>query len=155
MFHDTLGPYSLNTRDQKRKDLLCLLKSNHFKLLLSYFHHKNDIAYKSFNVYKTPHTLDNFICCSEFCKRVTNCKTSKHGVKSDHSAVLVKFKLTSIKQNNMKADILAIDWKLIREIKEVNEMFNKKLHYLLMKNQITNFTPKKSDICIYKPAEGK
>ena len=49
-------------------------------------------------------------------------------------AVQVKFKLTSIKLNDTKVDRIVIDWKLIREDKEVKDVFTGKLHHLLMDN---------------------
>ena len=85
MFQDVIDPNGLSNRNLKGKDLLYLLKPNQFKILLSYYKHNNYVTYRKFSASKSPHMLDNFICCDKFFKRVTDCKT--------------KFKLTAIKLN--------------------------------------------------------
>ena len=76
--------------------------------------------------------FDNFICCNNVFKQVTDWKTVGSGIKSDHSAILVKFKLTSIKLNIQKADLMVIDWKKILTDKDSKDEFNEKLHISLM-----------------------
>ena len=45
---------------------------NNLKVLLSYFKHNNYIPYESFNENKSAHMLDNFICCDQLFKRISN-----------------------------------------------------------------------------------
>ena len=63
MFQGVIGLNGLNDRDLKGKDLLYLLKSNKSKILLSYYTHNKYVAYRNFSASKSPHALDNFICC--------------------------------------------------------------------------------------------
>ena len=87
MFKDTLGLHGIRNRNLKGKDLLYILKSNNLKIILTYFQHVNYCIYRSFNIGKTPHMFDNFICCNIFFKRVTYCKTVGSGIKSYHSVI--------------------------------------------------------------------
>ena len=47
----------------------------------------------------TLQTLDNFISCPGFFKRISDCKVTTLGVRSNHAAIKVKFRLTDIKFN--------------------------------------------------------
>ena len=97
MFNDVLGPNKIRNRNGKGKDLLFLIKSPKLKVLLSYFTHNCYTTWKSFAVRNSPHMLDNFICSESFFKRVRDCKVSNIGVRGDHLAVIVCFKITAIK----------------------------------------------------------
>ena len=97
MFNGVLGPNGIRNRNEKRKDLLFLIKAQKLKVLLSYFTHNCYTTWKSFAIENSPHMLDNFICSETFLKRVHNCKVSNIGVRSDHSAVIVSFRITAIK----------------------------------------------------------
>ena len=114
MFKDVVGPNGLGNRNLKGKDFLFLLKSNQLKILLTFFTHDNYVTYRNFSASKSPHMLDNFICCNEFFKRVTDCKVVKTGARSDHSPIQVKFKLTAIRLDLTKSDTTIIDWEKIR-----------------------------------------
>ena len=114
MFWDVVGPHGLSNRNLKGKDLLYFLKSNQFKILLSYYTHDNYVTYRNFSASKIPHMLNNFICCDKFLKRVTYCKVVTTGARSDHSPIQAKFKLREIKLNIPKEDTIVIDWKTIR-----------------------------------------
>ena len=61
----------------------------------------------------SPHMLDNFICSESLFKRVRDCKVSNMGVRSDHSAVMVCFKITVIKFKAKEKINKMIDWKKI------------------------------------------
>ena len=139
-FRDVIGPNGINNRNVKGKDFLFLLKSNKLKLLLTFFKHRNYITYRSFNQLRTPHMLDNFVCSEKFFKRVKDCKVVSTGVRSDHSAIQVTFKLTSIKfKVNAKKHVI-IDWKKINNNPIVNKQFNDKLTEVLTKEtDYTNF----------------
>ena len=82
MFPDVIGPNGLSNRNLKGKDLLYLLKSTQFKVLLSYYTQNNYVTYRNFSASKIPHMLDNFICCDKFFKRVTDCKVVTTGIGS-------------------------------------------------------------------------
>ena len=55
MFWYVVGPHVLSNRNLKGKDLLYLLKSNQFKILLSYYTHDNYVTYRNFSASKSPH----------------------------------------------------------------------------------------------------
>ena len=97
IFNDVLGPNVIRNRNAKGKDLMFLIKAQKLKVLLSYFTHNCYTTWKSFAVVYSPHILDNFICSESFLKRVRDCKVSNIGVRSDHSTVIVSFKITAIK----------------------------------------------------------
>ena len=97
MFNDVLGPNRISNRNSKGKALLFFIKARKLKVLLSYFTHNCYTTRKSFAVGNSPHMLENYICSESFFKRVHDCKVSNIGVRSDHSAVIVCFKITVIK----------------------------------------------------------
>ena len=68
--------------------------------------------------------LENFICSESFLKRVRDCKVSNIGVRSDHSAVIVSFKITAIKFKVKEKINKIIDWKKINRDAETNIEFN-------------------------------
>ena len=72
--------------------------------------------------------------CSKLFKQITDRKTYKCCIESNHPEVLVKFKLISIKLYTTKSNRLVIDWKSVQENKDVKDVFNKKSLYSLMKN---------------------
>ena len=108
-FSDTLGPHGIDNRNIKGRELLYLYKTNKLKILLSYFKHNNYITYRSFNDKKSAHMLDNFLCCDQLSKRISDYKVTKLGVRSDHTAIVTKFRFTSIKFNNDKKESTVID----------------------------------------------
>ena len=61
MFRDVIGTYGINNRNAKGKDLLFLLNSIKFRVLITLYRHKNYPIWGSFNTTKYPHILDNFI----------------------------------------------------------------------------------------------
>ena len=126
-FKDILGPHRLDYRDLKGRELLYLYKSNNFKILLYFFAHTNYIIYRSFNESKTPHMLDNFISCEKFFKIISDCKVNRLGVRSNHAAIMEKFRLTAIKFNNDRDNITIIGWKKIQTERTENSIFNTKL----------------------------
>ena len=97
MFNDVLGPNGIRNRNPKGKYLLFLIKPQKLKVLLSYLTHNCYTTWKSFAVGNSSHMLDNFICSESFFKCVRDCKVSNIGVRSDHLAVIVSFKITAIK----------------------------------------------------------
>ena len=110
MFQDVIGPNGLSNRNLKGKDLLYLLKSNRFKILLCYYTHNNYFTYRNFSTSKSPHILDNFIFYNKFFKQVTYCEVVTTGARSDQSPIWGKFKLTAIMLNIPKEDMIVIDW---------------------------------------------
>ena len=71
--------------------------------------------------------LDNFISCPGFLKRISDCKVTTLGVRSNHAAIKVKFRLTTIKFNNEQDDIEIIDWKRIQTEHDAKDKFNDRL----------------------------
>ena len=87
-FSNTLRPQGINNKNIKGRELLYLYKTNNQKFILSYFNHNNYITYRSFNYKKSAHMLDNFICCDKLFKRISNCKVTTLGVRSDNTAII-------------------------------------------------------------------
>ena len=127
MFNDVLGPNRIINRNSKGKDVIFLIKSWKLKVLPSYFTHKCYTTWKWFSVGNSPHMLDNFICPESFLKLVRNCKVSNIGVRSDHSSVIVCFKITVIKLKVNEKINRIIDWKKINGNAETNIEFNLRL----------------------------
>ena len=73
--------------------------------------------------------LDKFISCPGFFKRISDCKVTNLGMRSDHAAIKVKFRLTAIKFNNEQDNIEIIDWKRIKTNHDAKDEFNNKLFY--------------------------
>ena len=132
-FSDTLGPHGIDNKNIKGRELLYSYKTNNLKIMLSYFKHNNYITYRSFNDKKSAHMLDNFVCCDQLFKSISDCKVTKVGVRSDHTATVTKFRLTSIKLNNEQQEYTFIYWEKIRTDEEMKSFLNDKL-YELMKN---------------------
>ena len=95
MFCDVVQPNGINNSNMKWKDF-CLLKTNKFKLLLSYFSHSNYVTYRSFNSNKTLYAYDNYISCNQFFRRIQDYSVVDYGVISEHTAILIKFRITAI-----------------------------------------------------------
>ena len=126
-FSHTLRPHWIDNRNLKGRELLYLYKTNNLKVLLTYFKHHNYVTYRSFNESHIAHMLDNIICCNKFSKIISDCKVTRSGVRSDHTAVVAKFRLTSIKFNYTRDEPSIIDWEKIRTDKEAKSDFNNRL----------------------------
>ena len=70
MFQDVIGLCGTNNRNAIGKDLLFLLNSIKFRVLLTYYRHKNYTTRRSFKSTRSPHMLDNFICARQLFRRV-------------------------------------------------------------------------------------
>ena len=115
---DTLGPHGIDNRNIKGRELLYLYKINNLKILLSYFKHNNYITYRLFHDKNSAHMLYNFVCYDQRFKSISDCKITKIGVRSDHTAIITKFILTSIKFKNEQQEYTVIDWENIRTYEE-------------------------------------
>ena len=130
-FNQEIGPFGLDNRNAKGVKLNNLLKFHNFKILLSFFQHKNYVTWKSFGPKPSGHMLDNWICCEKFRKRVINCSVIDYGVESDHSATIVLFRIKAIKfvrTNKLKK---AINWRKLATDQVVKNDFNNRLKELL------------------------
>ena len=127
MFRDVIGPYGINNRNAKGKDLLFLLNSIKFIVLLTYYRHENYNTWRSFNTTRSPHLLDNFILSQSFFCQVKYCKVVNIGMDSDHTAILTSFKPTAIKFKFNEKIAAHIDWKLIGYHKLTNKLLNSSL----------------------------
>ena len=78
--------------------------------------------------------LDNFICYNQIFKRISDWKVKKIGVRSDHTAIVTKIRLTSIKFNNEQQKYTIIDWEKIRTDEETI-FLNDKLYELIKNNK--------------------
>ena len=85
MFSDVGGPNGIKNLNMKQKYVLYLLKTNNFKIVLSYFTHTNYVTYQSFNSSKTPHMYNNHISCSKYFCRIQDCNLTKYGAKSSYN----------------------------------------------------------------------
>ena len=66
----------------------------------------------------------------QFFKRTKDCNVIKFGVRSDHAAIKVQFRLTAMKISNDLDDITIIDWKKIQTENGEKAIFNNKLEEL-------------------------
>ena len=78
--------------------------------------------------------LDNFVYYKQLFENISDCKVTKSGVRSDHTAIVTKFILTSIKFINEQQESTVIDWEKI--ITDEEKIFLNDKLYELMK--ITN-----------------
>ena len=136
-FGDTLGPYGIDNRNIKGRELLYLYKTNNLKIILSYFNNNSYIIDRSFNNKKSSHMLDNFVCCDQLFKSINDWKVTKLVVRSDHTAIFTKFILTSINFNNDQQESNVIDWGKFRTDEDTKYIFNDKLNELIKKKQVT------------------
>ena len=72
--------------------------------------------------------LDNFVFCDQLFKSISDCKVTKLRVRSDHTAIVTKFRLTSIKFNNKQQESTIIHWENIRTDEETKYFLNDKLY---------------------------
>ena len=82
MFRDVIGPNGINNRNAKGKDLLFLINSIKFRVLLTYFRQYNYTTLRSFNSTRSPLMLDNFIWLQPLFCRVKDCKVVNIGMRS-------------------------------------------------------------------------
>ena len=89
------------------------------------------ITWRNTNASKSQHMLDVFSVSSNIFKRVRDCHTTKYGVDSDHTAVIIKLELTSIsfkmQENNHPNNIQTTDWELINTNDETKAKYNETL----------------------------
>ena len=124
MFRDVIKPNRIDNHNAKVKDLLFLLNSITFRVLLNYLRRNNYTTWRSFNSTRYPHIIDNFICYRPFFRRVKDCEVFNIGMCSDHTAILNSFKITAIKSKVTEKVVAQIDWKLIGYHNLTNDLFN-------------------------------
>ena len=83
------------------KYLLFLLKSNKFRVLITYFKHINYTICKSFNSTISPHMLENLSATDHSFVRLKTEKVVNIGMCNDHTAILTTFKITVIKNQHV------------------------------------------------------
>ena len=130
-----MGPHGIDNMNIKGRELLYLYKTNNLKNLFSYFKQNNYITYRLFNDKKLAHMLDNFAWCNQLFKRISDCKVTKLGLGSDHTAIVTTFRLTYIKFKNGKQESTVIDWGDIRTDEETKYFFIRKLYELIKNNK--------------------
>ena len=65
IFSDVVGTHGIDNWNTKGKDFLFLLKTNWFKIVLSYFTHTNYVTYR-FNIRNPSHVYNNYIRYNNF-----------------------------------------------------------------------------------------
>ena len=94
--YDILGPFSLDTRNDKGTDLLEVYQSNNLCIMNTFFDDPTHVTWVSFNEEKTPCMLDMMAVSKSIAKRVTNCKVVEDGIRSDHSALCMMLSNCSV-----------------------------------------------------------
>ena len=74
--------------------------------------------------------MDNFVCCDQLFNSISDWKVTKLGVRSDHTAIVTKLGLISIKFNNDQQESTVVYWEKIRTYEETKYFFNDKLYEL-------------------------
>ena len=120
-----LGPFGLDDRNEKGKDLLQIYMANDMRVSNTFFDHSSHITYESFNKDQTKCMLDIFVTSADLHKRVRNCMVVDNGIKSDHSAVTLKLSITSIKfKESTKLQEPKRDWRRIQYEEQANIKFS-------------------------------
>ena len=115
----------IDNRNQKGTWALHLLAMEDLRAMNSYFQHKSYTAHVSNLPPCGPQMLDVISVSSKAAKRVRDCKVFKHGLPSDHSAVVMGFSITSIKHSGeAKVSKGVIDWDKIAKDPELRKQFN-------------------------------
>ena len=135
-----IGPYGINNRNARGKDLLFLLNSIKFIVLLTYYGHESYTTWRSFNSTRSLHILEIFICYQPFFCRVKDCKVVNIEMRSEHTSISTSFKLTAIKFKVNEKIAARIDWKLIGYHKLNNKLFSNSLsNYIDQSNTYSNY----------------
>ena len=140
MYGETLGLWGINNRNMKGRRLLGFFSNNQLKIDNSFYKKSSYVTWIYFNKTRPPHMLDVISVSENFYKCVRNCKKSKTGMKSDHSALRLEFVNRSIKFKTNCFKKPVIDWKPIKEKEEVNKKINVNLrNHLKTTSNYTNF----------------
>ena len=138
-----IGPYGLDNRNEKGSQAISFLLQMDLRVMSTYFEHKYYTTHLSkFTTPHTPLTLDSISVSSNGMKRVRDCKVCELGIPSDHSAILLKFCLTSIKyKNSSELSNGVIDWHSIQNNEDLQSQFNAHIEESLPPNaSYTEFT---------------
>ena len=92
-------------------------------MLINYFRHSNYTTWISFKSNRSPHRIDNFIWSLSFLRQVKDCRVFKIVMRSNHTAIQTRFKITAIKSKVTEKVLSQINWKLIGYHKLTNEIF--------------------------------
>jgi hypothetical protein len=132
-YNKVLGPYGIDRRNQKGKQLLNFLAVNKLKLMNSFFENS---SYSTWSDIKTGdlHILDVWSTTESKIFRIRSCAVcQKFGLtNSAHTGVIAEIALVSIKEredNRISAGVIV--WKLIQTDECKNEEFNERLRELL------------------------
>ena len=82
---DVLGPFGLNKRNDKGRDLIETYQSNNLSIMNTFFNSSTFITHESFNEQKTKSMLDMIAASVEVKPKVINCQVVHGGIQSDHS----------------------------------------------------------------------
>ena len=99
---DVMGPYGLDGRNEKGRDLLQTYQTNDLCVMNTVFPHPNHVTFVSFNEEKTKCMLDIIAVSRSIIKKILSCNVVDDGVRSDHSAVRMRLAMYSIKVKDNK-----------------------------------------------------
>ena len=87
---DVLGPFGLDKRNDKGRDLIGTYQSNNLSIMNTFFNISTFITHESLNEQKTKSMLDMIAASVGVKPRVINYQGVHDGIRSDHSAVRLK-----------------------------------------------------------------
>ena len=130
-YKQVIGPFGLNNRNTKGKSLLRFLNSHNLRFANSFFEKKSYTTWASPSASRSKHTLDGWSVSTTAWKMIRDCDISKYGVPSDHSLVIMKVHMSSIKFNPQKRkEREELDREgMLCEV-EMNQNFNDRLDIL-------------------------
>ena len=98
------------------------------------------VTFKSLNAQETESMHDIFVTAQTIYNRIRDCYIVNNGIWSDHSAVKMKYLITSIKFKNKKIIKGIIDWSKIQYNEDSNKQFCQTLKNLVFeKTPYSNF----------------
>ena len=95
--NDVLGPFGIELRNKKGKDLLQIYQANNLRIKNTYFESPSHVTYVSFNKEKSKCMLDMIAVSKSVSRKVIDCRAVNEGIRSDHSALQMILKKYSIK----------------------------------------------------------
>jgi hypothetical protein len=96
-FSDILGPFGPRYRNQMGIDLLHTYQGIGLRIMNTWFQHDSHITFQSFNQNGSKHMIDMIAVSQSKTNDITDCKTTRDGIRSDHSAHCLIGKLHSFK----------------------------------------------------------
>ena len=86
-YDEVLGPYGLDARNKKGRDLLQVYQTNSLSIMNTFFDAPNHVTYALFNEERTECMLDMIAVSRGYREHVIYCRAVDDGVRSDHAAI--------------------------------------------------------------------